>query len=798
MLGLAIDADYSQNKWIYLFYSPIGATPVQHVSRFVFDRDSLFYETEKVILQIPVQRDECCHSAGALEFGPDGNLFISVGDNTNPFDSDGFAPIDERKGRSAWDAQKSSANTNDLRGKILRITPQPDGTYTIPNGNLFPEGTPKTRPEIYVMGCRNPFRFDIDNKTNYLYWGDVGPDAGKDDENRGPKGFDEINQARVPGFWGWPYFRGNDKVYLDYDFAKKEPGPLFNPQKPINDSPNNMGLTELPPFQSSIIWYSYDKSEEFPWVGVGGKTPLAGPIYYSDEYESEVKFPDYFNGKLFIYEWMRHWIYVVKFDSLGMIEKIDPFMQNEKFSRPMDMVFGKDGKLYMLEYGTQWFARNQDARLTRIDYIKGNRSPVAKITADKMVGAAPLTVIFSAEESYDLDGDQLKYEWSFTDGTVQNRTLFPSYTFEKPGIYQVHLKVTDLKGETSTAEEEIQVGNESPLVKWEIAGNQTFYWDNRKIEYHVKVKDKEDESLAEGINPKAIKVSFDYLPEGYDITTIAQGHQTAADQEQKKPIGLKLIEGSDCKSCHTLDKKINGPSFYQIASRYRNNEFAARDLSKRVIEGSSGIWGNTAMAAHPQLAAEQTMEMVLYILSLSGKKQTDSDYPPSGEYIAKTHIGEENKGKYLLMASYTDNGNGAIKPITQQGQLFLRYHRINAEEFDEGSSNFEKREGVVREIFNSDYLVFNNIDLTDIREISLKCALRSDHEVGGKVEIRLDNPDGELIGQTEFTETGAKTIQILTQNSVHNIYLVFKSTSDPNKQIVVFDWITFNNGNSAL
>ena len=99
LLGIAIDPNYSENKWVYLFYSPVGEKEKQHISRFVFDDDSLHTASEKVVLEIKTQREECCHSGGSLEFGPNGNLFITVGDNTNPFDSDGFAPIDERPGR---------------------------------------------------------------------------------------------------------------------------------------------------------------------------------------------------------------------------------------------------------------------------------------------------------------------------------------------------------------------------------------------------------------------------------------------------------------------------------------------------------------------------------------------------------------------------------------------------------------------------------------------------------------------------------------------------------------------------
>ena len=85
LLGLAVDPDYAENNWIYLFYSPPGEEPKQHVSRFTLKDDQLDLESEKLLLEIPVQRDECCHSGGGLEFDHKGNLYISVGDNTNPF-----------------------------------------------------------------------------------------------------------------------------------------------------------------------------------------------------------------------------------------------------------------------------------------------------------------------------------------------------------------------------------------------------------------------------------------------------------------------------------------------------------------------------------------------------------------------------------------------------------------------------------------------------------------------------------------------------------------------------------------
>ncbi|MFM8488899.1 MAG: PQQ-dependent sugar dehydrogenase, partial [Bacteroidota bacterium] len=112
LLGMALDPGYEQNHWIYLYYSPIGDESVNNLSRFVFRGDTLDRASEKLILQVAVQREECCHAGGCVEFDAEGNLYLSTGDNTNPFASDGYSPSDERSGRSAWDAQKSSSNTN--------------------------------------------------------------------------------------------------------------------------------------------------------------------------------------------------------------------------------------------------------------------------------------------------------------------------------------------------------------------------------------------------------------------------------------------------------------------------------------------------------------------------------------------------------------------------------------------------------------------------------------------------------------------------------------------------------------
>ncbi|MBW3624065.1 MAG: ThuA domain-containing protein, partial [Armatimonadetes bacterium] len=440
LLGLALDPHFAQNGWIYLFYSPSSPSE-QRVSRFTMAGDAMDLASEKVLLRIPVQRQECCHSAGALAFGPDGSLFISTGDNTNPFPSGGFAPLDERPGQSPRDAQKSSSNTNDLRGKILRIRPQPDGGYAIPEGNLFPPGTPETRPEIYVMGVRNPFRISVDSETGVLYWGDVGPDATEDQPLRGPRGYDEFNRTRGPGNFGWPYFIADNKPYRNFDFATDTPGALFDPAAPVNDSPNNTGLRTLPPAQPAWIWYPYAASAEFPEFGLregavtDGRTAMAGPVYhYNPALASDRKLPAYYDDTLFLYDWTRNWIKEVKLDGEGNLLKANPFAPNLTFRSPMDMKIGPDGAIYLLEWGSGFASVNADSQLVRIDFTGGPRAPVARADASPGAGIAPLAVAFSSAETLDPEGSALAFAWDFNgDGTTDSTEPNPTFTYTQNG-----------------------------------------------------------------------------------------------------------------------------------------------------------------------------------------------------------------------------------------------------------------------------------------------------------------------------------------------------------------------------
>ena len=497
LLGVVLDPGFEENNWLYLFYSPAIDAPQQHVSRFTLEGDQLDLDSEVILLEIPVQRDQCCHSGGSMLFDAEGNLFIATGDNTNPFESDGYGPIDERPNRAAWDAQRSSANTNDLRGKILRITPQEDGSYTIPPDNLFPDGQ-EGLPEIYIMGLRNPFRMGIDLKRGWLYWGDVGPDAINASSSRGAIGYDEFNQARAAGNYGWPYCVGNNEAYVDYDFQTRQSGAPFNCEAPVNASINNSGAQNLPPAQPAWIWYPYAPSTDFPEIPHGGgRTAMGGPVYhYADSLISNRKLPAYYDDTIFIYEWARNWVLEVKLDDDGTILDINPFIPEINLERPIAMELGPDGALYMLEWGTGFGGDNNNSQLVLIDFVRGNRAPVAALEATPRSGPAPLTVTFSSEGSFDPDpGDVIEFAWDFEgDGVTDSVEPNPTFTYDQTGGFSATLTITDQEGNTARTSTLISVGNTPPTITMDSPLNGGFFDWGDLISYAFTVTDAEDGS----------------------------------------------------------------------------------------------------------------------------------------------------------------------------------------------------------------------------------------------------------------------------------------------------------------
>lgn len=367
LLAIAADPGFAENGFVYVMYDTKPAEQiVQRVSRMHYDGQTIDRASERVLLEIP-QDPNCCHTGGAVRFGPDGLLYIAAGDNTNPWVDEGYGPIDPRPDRVGFDALRSAGNTMDLRGKILRIRPTADGGYEIPEGNLFTDAQ-QGRPEIYVMGARNPYTLTLDSETGVLYYGDVGPDANEDGP-RGSRGYDEVNRVAQAANMGWPLFIGENRPYHAYDYATREVGEAFDPAAPVNNSPRNTGARELPPAQPALIAYPYAPTELY---GEGGRNALVAGVYHRPDNAPERAFPNYYEDKLFIADFMRNWLKVVTLDANGGVASVEPFAEGITLSAPLDFEFGPDGALYVIEYGAEWFQANPDSALSRIEF---NREP---------------------------------------------------------------------------------------------------------------------------------------------------------------------------------------------------------------------------------------------------------------------------------------------------------------------------------------------------------------------------------------------------------------------------------------
>jgi cytochrome c len=536
--SVALDPNFSENGWVYIYYSPPLNTPVDdpvtpinegdapffgtqadwdryrgliRLSRFRWVGRRLDMRSEQRIIDVPVDRGICCHVGGDIIFDSAGNLILSTGDDTNPFQSDGYTPIDERPDRNpAFDAQRTSANTNDLRGKVLRIRVGQRGGYSIPAGNMFPVGMAKTRPEIYAMGFRNPFRIEINPENDDLYVADYSPDNRNANPLRGPAGHGKWTIVREPGNYGWPYCATARLPYVDYDFATGQSGATFDCANPVNESPHNTGLRELPPVTQPDVWYSYGLSAEFPELGStppGGIGPMAGPAYDFDPAKaSPPAWPAYFDDVPLFYEWTRDYIKEFRLNAAGELAEIRPATgsllgtlgpangDQRTLDNGMDLEFGPDGALYTLEYGDGFFSENPDAQLAKIDYIgpNGNHAPRVRVSASPTRGLTRLTVSFSSAGTTDPDGDSLSYEWYLDDNDdVDSTAPNPTFTYKKDGVYLATLKVTDEHGRSASRYVEITVGNQPPVVDLTTspAPGQPFTF-GQTVTYSVNVTDE--------------------------------------------------------------------------------------------------------------------------------------------------------------------------------------------------------------------------------------------------------------------------------------------------------------------
>ena len=245
------------------------------------------------------------------------------------------------------------------------------------------------------MGFRNPFRITVDPNTGQVLMGDYGPDASATNPNRGPQGSVEYNIV-TPGNYGWPYCIRDNVPYNDYNFATGASGPKFDCAAPVNNSPNNTGLTNLPPAKPATMWMGYTETDPRNPGPRQRRRPDGRPaLQVRPEPRLRHEVPRLLRRAVV------HRRVEQRLDQdRDAQRRLDGGHQRRRdastttFPAPHEMEFGPDGSLYVIDWGSGFNGNNADSGIYRIDYVKGASRPIAHAAATRTrPGAADRAVL---------------------------------------------------------------------------------------------------------------------------------------------------------------------------------------------------------------------------------------------------------------------------------------------------------------------------------------------------------------------------------------------------------------------
>ncbi|MEM6315815.1 MAG: PQQ-dependent sugar dehydrogenase, partial [Planctomycetota bacterium] len=425
VLGLAVDPDFENTGYVYVFYTPESTPEFNRLSRFTVSLTgdgNTADPASEVILMGDIPTPSGWHNGGGIHFGADGMLYIGVGDG---FKSDPENPINLAQDLDA------------LGGKVLRLDVN-NYPNIIPADNPF-VNNPNARPEVYALGLRNPFTSAVDPVTGRMVFNDVGD-----------KLYEESNEVTAPGQnFGWPIHEG-----------------------PVNQ----------PGFTDPLYAYAHVN---------GGSASITGGTFYRGTGASA--FPPEYEGDLFLADYLNQWIRVVDAET-GAVSDFATGVQHA-----LDLDVGPDGALYYMSVFTTNGSTGFGRQIYRIGYVgDSNRRPTAVATADTTAGLTPLDVNFSAEGSFDPDGDTLNYVWTFGDGnTATGRDVL--HTYQAAGTYTAYVTVDDGNGGTADSLPiTVTVGNERPVPTINSPAADTPYVGGQTVTVTGSAFDNQDGQIPAG------------------------------------------------------------------------------------------------------------------------------------------------------------------------------------------------------------------------------------------------------------------------------------------------------------
>lgn len=449
LLGVAVDPAFASNRFVYLFYTfkkfgtcPTSgpSTPVNRVSSFVLPVGNVIDPATEVVLVDNMPSVSGVHNAGDLQFGKDGNLYITIGDGGN---------------------RPCSRDQSVLCAKTLRITP----SGGIPPTNPFLGAdsarcnvTGRTDPgkkcqETYAWGLRNPYRiaFDPNAAGTRFFINDVGAST-----------WEEIDLGQSGADYGWDV----------------REGPC------VRDSTTNCGP---PPTGMTNPIYWYQHNTVIPSGTTNACNSIVGGAFvplgvWPAEYDDTYLYSDFTCGAIFR----------LKPDGAGGFIRTE-FDTGLGVESPVAMIFGPHGATKALYY-----VAYNGGEVHRIAFTgTANRAPTAVASANPTSGPAPLDVSFDGRGSSDPDGDPLTYEWDFGDGSPTATGATTSHRYTMVGTFTATLRVRDNRGGEGTDTVRIDAGNTPPRPTIELPAEGTTFAVGQSINLRGSAIDDQDGQLAD-------------------------------------------------------------------------------------------------------------------------------------------------------------------------------------------------------------------------------------------------------------------------------------------------------------
>ncbi len=239
------------------------------------------------------------------------------------------------------------------------------------------------------MGFRNPFRIGVDPKTDTLYVADYGPDAGAANPNRGPEGTGRVEHRHQPGNYGWPYCTGDNKAYNDYTFPSGPSGrevrlrrageQLAQQHRPDQPAAGHRGHRRLRLRRRPAL--PRDRRRRRPDGRPGLPVRRRPHVRAASGRRTTTARRCSASGTRTRCTRCRSARTASRWSTSTSCSPAC------RMIRPMDFEFGPDGALYLIEWGTGFGGNNDDSGVYRIDYIAGDRAPIAEASADPTSGA---------------------------------------------------------------------------------------------------------------------------------------------------------------------------------------------------------------------------------------------------------------------------------------------------------------------------------------------------------------------------------------------------------------------------